>query len=188
MLSAERKLEPIRIAVALAHCLPECSVELSTDAGGRAVVGFQAEASMSPCLACSAVIEAMRTSADELGPLLGLGPGCPRARLLDEGIDDSHVGLGVYRHRDSSSWGYVFATLLSPKRVGAIVLGKSATTSTGGEVARAADWHLYHDERIAVTVCASSYPLRAASLLPVAERLALDLAEACLVEELVTPA
>lgn len=182
-------LEPIRLAVALSHCLPECSVELSGDAGERMVVGFGDDATMSPCGACAAVAAAMRTSPDELGPLVGLPPGCPRARLLDEDIDQAHVGLGVYRYSDDSVWGYVFATVLSPGEVRSLVEARSAERLVDGRVeqqwlVRAGEWRLTFDDGIAVTVCSSRYAIGASGLLPQAESLALDVVAACLACEL----
>jgi hypothetical protein len=184
-------LEPVRLAVALAHCLPDCRVELTGADGARVCVGFGIDANVTPCTACRAVAAAMRTTPRELGPMLGLAPGCPRARVLDEAIADSHVGLGVYRYRGEHAWGFVFATLSGLAIVrraiesasGELLLGGTDTEWRVVEVGR---WEMLHDDSLRVTICFSAYPLDETDWLDEAEALALAIAARCLVEELVT--
>lgn len=182
-------LGPIRLAVALAHCLPDCDVELTDAAGATVRVGFGAGAGITPCLACHAVASAMRTAPHDLGPLLGLCRGCPLARLVDDAIADSHVGLGVYRYRNEQSWGYVFATL-APASIarGTVVTASGERLLEGSEPERrlieVGSWQLLDDDDLRVSICASRYPLDHGHLVDEAEALALDVAGRCIVEEL----
>lgn len=183
------ELAPIRLAVALAHCLPECSVEMTSETGELVIVGFGDDAGISPCAACAAVRVAMRGSSKTLGLLLGLPAGCPRARLRDDRIDDCHIGLGIYRFEDRNTWGYVFATVLDASSVGIIVKDESARRLREGtlplhRLIAIGQWQLVHDDGLAVTVCSSRYPISAAPLLPAAEELALDIASRSIVDEL----
>ena len=181
-------LEPIRLAVALAHCLPDCRVELTDASGATVLVGFQPDAEIAPCLACRAVASAMRTSPRDLGPMLGLCAGCPRARVLDEEIGESHVGLGVYRYRNDETWGFVFTTLAPTQTARAIILQASTDlllgTAAEAHLVEAGAWQLINDDELHVRVCASRYTLEDGGLVDDAERLALAIAGRCLIEEL----
>ena len=182
-------LASARLAVALAHCLPECSLEVTSDCGERLLVGFGYDAGITPCEACEAVRVAMKTSPAELGPLLGLPSGCPTVRLLDDSIDDSHIGLGVYRYQDDTFWGYVFATVLDSDLLRLIVKDESAERLMIGTLSlrrliATGEWRLGYDHGLAVTICSSRYPAGAAELLPAAEELALDIARRSIVSEL----
>jgi hypothetical protein len=187
----EATLEPVRLALALAHCLPDCRVELVANDGTRLCIGFGEDAAVTPCVACRAVATAMRTTPRRLGPLLGLPPGCPRARVLDDRISDSHVGLGVYRYCGRRAWGFVFATLVAASTARYAIESSSADlllhgSEEGRRAVEIGSWQMLDDERLRVTVCFSQYALDETELLEEAEKLALEIAGRCVVEELVS--
>jgi hypothetical protein len=192
MRSSAVTLEPVRLALALAHCLPDCRVELVATDGARLCIGFGDNDAVTPCVACHAVAIAMRTTPRRLGPLLGLAPGCPRVRVLEDRISDSHVGLGVFRYRGDHGWGFVFATLLDAaaarleiERASAdLLVHGSDTDRTAVEVGV---WQMAHDERLDVTICFSTYALDEGDLVDEAEALALEIAGRCVIEEIVEP-
>jgi hypothetical protein len=191
MRSSDLTLEPVRLALALAHCLPDCRVELVATDGARLCIGFGNDAAVTPCVACQAVAIAMRTTPRRLGPLLGLAPGCPRVRMLEDRISDSHVGLGVFRYRGDHGWGFVFATLLEAAATRLEIERASADLLVCGcEAERRAvevgAWQMVHDEQLDVTICFSTYPLDHGDLVDEAESLALEIAGLCVVEEIVT--
>jgi hypothetical protein len=182
------ELVPARLGVALAHCLPECRLELQGN-GESVVVGFCREAAMTPCAAYRAVAAARRIDPGLLADLLGLPAGCRvRARMAGEEVEDAHVGLGVYRFSNEDAWGFVFASTLPAGPLRAVVLDRSALALTAGDaeraaVVRAATWFAVPDELIGVTICFCELPPERAQLVTAAEALALEVAGACVVEE-----
>lgn len=188
-MSGATRLQEVRLAVALSHCLPECSVELTDASGGTLLVGFGEGAAVTPCAACVAVTTARQTCAELLGPLLGLAHGCPRARVLADALAESHVGLGVFRYLRDDVWGYVFVTLLGAEAVGLAIKRASSKGVFAAELAvretvELGRWSLGHEPGLDVTVCSNAYPLERGDLVAPAEELALDVAVRCLVDEL----
>jgi hypothetical protein len=180
----------IRLAAALAHCLPDSKLELTTPAGECVFAGRYEGCAISPCRLYVAVAAAMRDGAPEqLCGVLGLVGPRIAARLLVDADDDVHVGAGVFRYANDDAWGHVFATGLSGRRVRTLVLERSANaldgTTDDRTVVGRGRWYLVPNEEIAVTVCFSEYPLELAELAPAADALALEVAGACIVEELV---
>lgn len=180
----------IRLAAALAHCLPDSKLELTTPAGECVFAGRYEECAISPCRLYVAVAAAMRDGAPErLCGVLGLVGPRIAARLLVDAEDDVHVGAGVFRYANDDAWGHVFATGLPGRRVRALVLERSAIALDGTvddrTVVGRGRWYLVPNEEIAVTVCFSEYPIELAELAPAADALALEVAGACIVEELV---
>ena len=183
----------LRLAAALAHCLPDSTLELTTPAGECVLAGRCEGCVISPCRLYVAVAAAMRDGAPErLCDVLGLVGPRIAARLLVDADDDVHVGAGVFRYANEDAWGHVFATGLPGGRVRELVLERSAAALDGTTADRAVvgrgRWYLVPNEEIAVTVCFSEVPLELADLAPEADALALDVAGACVVEELLRDA
>jgi hypothetical protein len=178
----------IRLAAALAHCLPDSTLELTTPAGECVLAGRCDGCAISPCRLYVAVAAAMRDGAPErLCGVLGLVGPHVAARLLVDAEDDVHVGAGVFRYVNDDAWGHVFATGLPGGRVRALVLERSAAALDGTvddrTVVGRSRWYLVPNEEIAVTVCFSEYPIELAELTFAADALALEVAGACIVEE-----
>jgi hypothetical protein len=183
----------LRLAAALAHCLPDSTLELTTPAGESVLAGRCEGCAISPCRLYVAVAAAMRDGAPErLCDVLGLVGPQIAARLLVDADDDVHVGAGVFRYANDDAWGHVFATGLSGSRVRELVLERSAAALDGTVADRAVvgrgRWYLVPNQEIAVTVCFSEYPLELADLAQAADALALEIAGACVVEELLREA
>ncbi len=179
----------LRLAAALAHCLPDSRLELTTEAGECVLAGRCAGCAISPCRLYVAVAAAMRDGTPErLCGVLGLVGPRIAARLLVDAEDDVHVGAGVFRYANADAWGHVFATGLPGGRSRALILERSAAaldgTADDRTVVERGRWYLVPNEEIAVTVCFSEYPIEVAQCAPEADALALEVAGACIVEEL----
>lgn len=184
------RLAEVRLAAAIAHAIPACVVELSSPCGRSVCVGFRPidGVSMTPCALRRALTLALPHGDEDgrLARLLGLPRGKLSARVLEAAEDERHVGLGVFRHECGEERGFVFATLLDPGRIECVVREVIAEVrADGGEVAAALEEAVVktlHDPGIETTVVVVVY---AAGLPAEAGALAVRLAAACAVEELV---
>lgn len=188
--SAEHaRLESVRLAGVIAHCLPDLRLELRATCDRSVRVGFDGRCDLTPCALLEAIAEAMRTSPGRLGPLVGLPHGCPRARIESATLDRCHVGLGVYRHDACDRWGYFLATTLDPETLRSTILEQSATfMQQGGEEHRTVafgHWLIGESGEVGVAACRSEYSRLHAGLGAAAEQLALQIAAATLILELI---
>lgn len=184
------RLAEIRLAAAIAHSIPDCVVELSSPCGRSVCVGFRPVdgVSMTPCALRRALTVALphRDEDGRLARLLGLPRGKLSARVLEAAEDERHVGLGVFRLECGEERGFVFATLLDPGQVERVLREVIAEVrADGDEVADALEEAVVktlHDPEIETMVVAVAY---VTDLPAEAEALAVRLAAACTVEELV---
>lgn len=187
-------LRDVRLAALLVHALPDRVLALDDAGGGRVLVGFRRRADLSPC-ALRETVASVLADGDlpALGPALGLRRGPLRARILEDELDDPHIGLGVYRYDRGTEWGYAFATTLSPEHVERLVRDAVCRLRLEEGVEPAAlelgCMKLVHDPQLDVTAAFSEYSAHDVDALDgPAGRIAIHFATACLADELILDA
>jgi hypothetical protein len=189
-------LRDVRLAALLVHSLPDRVLALDDAGGGRVLVGFRrsGRGDLSPCALREAVASVLAGGDPSLlGPALGLRRGPLRARILEDELDDPHIGLGVYRYERHMEWGYAFATTLPPQYVERLVRDAvSELRLEDGVESGALELgcvKLVHDPQLDVTAAFSEYAAHDAGALDeTVGRITIRFATACLADELILDA
>jgi hypothetical protein len=190
------RLRDVRLATLLVHSLPDRVAVIDDARGARVLASFRPldGVALTPCSLRQAVTRVLQGGDPSLlGPALGLCRGPVRARILDDALGDTHLGLGVYRYERGGVWGYAFATTLAPDCVEGLV--REAVTEVRLEEGADAEalelgcLKVLYDPQLEVTVAFSEYAEHDAVALDEAVgRLTLGFATTCLAEELVLDA
>jgi len=182
--AAAEALRQVRIAAAIAHALTGCRIELRGSGGRRVEVGFEGS-TLSPCALRQALVLAGE-SGDALARLVGLPPGPVEVCVRTGNSRGRHAGLGVYGFENAFGWGFIFATTLPPREVASVLDEALAELAEDPSPLADQPLHLVDDPAIGVTVVFGAYPdLPQPQVADAAEALALRVAEACLVAELI---
>lgn len=192
-------LRDVRLAALLVHSLPGRVVAIDDARGRRVLAGFgdggcRRRANLTPCALRQAVASVLADGDPALlGPALGLCRSPVRARILEDALDDPHIGLGVYRYDRGGEWGFAFATTLPAGCVERLVrdaISEIRLEDDGdADVLELGSLEVLHDPELDVTAAFSEYAAHdAAALDEAVGRITVRFAIACLVEELVRDA